>query len=284
MSDMLTKVRNDGTTDHSPSAPGAITPTTTERGVTLLWKPAQDDHAIKGYRIYRDGKAIATVRNSTWFVDAQAKEAHNYEVRAIDSAGLVGAASKLPLKTMLKQDAASTAQPSPAAPAQPGSTAPTQPGSPAPTQPGSAAPTAPAAAGNAPTYSDMKPTGADSFRLEWKPVPGAVAYGVYQDGKLLGHVKNPSFAASITNPSASIQIDAVLQGGARSEPAPAVTLAKSDKGIRIAALNGVPVEKIAQAMQERQAAAGAASAPAPAATPPAAAAAPTPAAATTPAA
>jgi hypothetical protein len=90
-------------------------------------------------------------------------------------------------------------------------------------QPAPSAGAAPAPAANvkrsgpAPQVVDLKQGGVDAFKIAWKPIAGAKQYGVWQDGALIGHVTDPSFAANLA-PGASgiIQIDAVLANGTRS--------------------------------------------------------------------
>ena len=144
---------------------------------------------------------------------------------------------------------------------------------------GTAAPTAGAApattsndvkrSGAAPAISGLAPT-ADGFALEWKPVTGAKQYGVWQDGVLLGHVPNPTFAGAMAAGAGGvIQIDAVLANGARTALTKAIRIGRDASGkLGVSDPNAAP------------AAAPAAAAPAaPAAAAPAAAGATAPAAA-----
>jgi hypothetical protein len=242
MPEAQSKVRNDGTVDDAPSAPGEIKPMPAADGVALLWKPATDDHGVAGYRVYRDGKAIATVKGSTWFVDKGQTEPHNYEVRAVDSSGLVGAARALPLNTMMKTESAPSGAASPAGEA----------GTPAGAEPGQPAATSQAPP---PEYSGMKPTAADTIQLTWKPVANAVGYGVYSDGKLIGHVKDPSFAGRIPAAGGTLAIDAVMSDGTRTAPGPQITMKPGPKGPTLIAIDGKAVPAEAQAAAGSQAAA-----------------------------
>jgi hypothetical protein len=59
------------------------------RTVTLEWKPATDDHAIVGYRFYRDGKLLSTAKGSQltrvrFYVPCGR---HAFKVEAVDSIG-----------------------------------------------------------------------------------------------------------------------------------------------------------------------------------------------------
>lgn len=72
--------------------------------------------------------------------------------------------------------------------------------------------------GAAPAVTGLRPTGQDSFDLAWAPAPGAVRYGIWQDGRLIGHVPSPRFIGVLAAGSAGvIQVDAVREDGTRSE-------------------------------------------------------------------
>ena len=99
----------------------------------------------------------------------------------------------------------------------------------------SAAPPAGAAtaapAGAAPKITGLQQSGADAFRLAWAPVQGAVRYGVWQDGVLIGSVPKPEYAASLAvGASGTIQIDAELAGGKRSAKTPALVASRGADG------------------------------------------------------
>jgi hypothetical protein len=56
---------------------------------TFEWKPATDDHAIVGYRFYRDGKLLSTAKGSKltrvrFYVPCGR---HAFKVEAVDSIG-----------------------------------------------------------------------------------------------------------------------------------------------------------------------------------------------------
>lgn len=58
--------------------------------VTLSWLPAADNHAVKGYKVFRDGKPIADLAgffNSWMDADVKPNTEYHYEVKAIDLAG-----------------------------------------------------------------------------------------------------------------------------------------------------------------------------------------------------
>lgn len=77
---------------------------------------------------------------------------------------------------------------------------------------------APAAAraGAAPTLTGLKPT-ADGFTMTWQPVKGATKYGIYVDGKLVGHVPKPTFTGTIPAGTGGVmQVDAVAANGTRT--------------------------------------------------------------------
>jgi hypothetical protein len=71
--------------------------------------------------------------------------------------------------------------------------------------------------GEAPKITDLKQGGTDQFKLGWAPVAGAVKYGIWQDGVLLGHVTDPSFAGQVAaGATGTIQVDAVRADGTRT--------------------------------------------------------------------
>jgi hypothetical protein len=51
---------------------------------TLSWSPAQDNRAIRGYQVIRDGVTVAQVSQTT-FSDRPSGGPHRYEVRAQDT-------------------------------------------------------------------------------------------------------------------------------------------------------------------------------------------------------
>jgi chitodextrinase len=74
-----------------PSAPTNLTVTQVKKKkFELAWTPADDDVAIVGYRVYRDGELAATVLDAVYEDNAPGRpEATTYVVRAIDAAGNV---------------------------------------------------------------------------------------------------------------------------------------------------------------------------------------------------
>jgi hypothetical protein len=71
--------------------------------------------------------------------------------------------------------------------------------------------------GPAPKITDLQQGGTDQFKLGWAPVAGAVKYGIWQDGVLLGHVTDPSFAGQVAaGATGTIQVDAVRADGSRT--------------------------------------------------------------------
>ena len=101
---------------------------------------------------------------------------------------------------------------------------------------GAAAGTAPAgqaapAAAAPPVVTDLKPVGADSFSLTWKPVAGAAKYGIWQDGTLVGHVTNPAFGAQVAaGKTGTFQIDSVTASGARTAKTTALRVRRGTDG------------------------------------------------------
>jgi hypothetical protein len=73
-----------------PSEPEELTVVEGPGYVLLDWYAATDDSDITGYRIYRDGQALATVDSGTLqYVDdtASADVTHAYEVETLDAVG-----------------------------------------------------------------------------------------------------------------------------------------------------------------------------------------------------
>ena len=72
-----------------PTTPSGLTARiTTPSSVTLSWQPSSDDIGVTGYRVTRDGAAIATT-TATTLADATmpAGKSHSYTVSAVDAAG-----------------------------------------------------------------------------------------------------------------------------------------------------------------------------------------------------
>jgi chitinase len=62
--------------------------------VTLSWQPATDNFAVKGYRVYCDGKQIADVveEMNSWLDTIVAPgKTYNYTVKAYDATGNLSA-------------------------------------------------------------------------------------------------------------------------------------------------------------------------------------------------
>lgn len=86
----------------APSTPSNFKATIiADTSVTLSWSPSSDDVGVSGYRIYRNGKYIATT-GSTTFTDTglPPNTAQSYQVKAVDeSYKLSGSSVTLKLKT-----------------------------------------------------------------------------------------------------------------------------------------------------------------------------------------
>jgi chitodextrinase len=85
-----------GTADTTPpSVPTGLKASPAASSVTLTWVPSTDNVAVKGYRVLRDGKRIATTSVTTSYVDMQVTPSttYRYRVKAFDAAGNVSAAS-----------------------------------------------------------------------------------------------------------------------------------------------------------------------------------------------
>ena len=184
----------------------------------LLWSPGPNDAGATSYRVYRDGKPIAMVRDTTWFIDRKAEPGaeHKYEVRAVGTLGMdpapgaagaqaTGAAGQAEAGAAMSEEEAAAAE---AAAAQ-------QPGAP---QAGSqGAQQAAAGALPTPVPQGVKRDG-DKFAVIWKPVQGAVQYGIYENGKLIGHTPDPLFGATAPPgvEGVVLEVDAVDAQGKRS--------------------------------------------------------------------
>jgi hypothetical protein len=73
-----------------PSSVPHLNATTSQAQVALSWSPAQDNRAIRGYRVVRDGVTLAQASQST-YSDRPGGGPHRYEVSAEDSSGNRGA-------------------------------------------------------------------------------------------------------------------------------------------------------------------------------------------------
>ena len=76
-----------------PSTPAGLTAQATTSSVSLSWTPSTDNVGVAGYRVYRNGSALATTA-ATSFNDSTvaAGTTYSYSVAAYDAAGNVGAA------------------------------------------------------------------------------------------------------------------------------------------------------------------------------------------------
>lgn len=266
--EMQVKVRADGTIDRPPDPPAGLRAQQAGAGTRLFWDAARDDHgAVRSYQVLRDGKPVATVSGATSWTDTSATGPHDWQVRAIDGSGLTGSAVTLPLRERAAQQAQAAAQTqtSPAQQAQAAAAQVTPPQVPATATPGTvAAPGSSAeasAAGPAPSLAGLQRSGADAFQLSWKPVTGATAYGVWQDGRLLGHVPRPSFAARVPGADPTrLEIDAVLPDGRRTARTPMLVLTRGADGVQ-AQVSGAPSGPPATAAPSAPAAPAAPAAP-----------------------
>ena len=75
----------------NPSSPPGFTATASATGgVDLSWMPANDDLAVTGYEVYRDGSPLVAVGSSTTTykdTSTSTSTAYEYKVRAVDAAG-----------------------------------------------------------------------------------------------------------------------------------------------------------------------------------------------------
>lgn len=89
----------------APTAPVVRAQALHPTKVTLSWLPAQDDTAVQGYEVYRDGTKVATlpaIYNSWLDVSVKPGETHAYAVKARDMAGNLSAAGAATVKTSEK--------------------------------------------------------------------------------------------------------------------------------------------------------------------------------------
>jgi fibronectin type 3 domain-containing protein len=73
----------------APSTPAGLTAKAVKGPkVKLAWNPSSDDVGVTGYRVFRDGAAIATT-GLTSYVDTNVKRAtvYRYAVSAFDAVG-----------------------------------------------------------------------------------------------------------------------------------------------------------------------------------------------------
>ncbi|MBA3927730.1 glycosyl hydrolase family 18 protein [Listeria rustica] len=79
----------------APSVPGNLRVTrVTSDGVVLNWDASKDNVAVTGYKVYRDGKEIATVTKPTYTdKNVVSGQSYNYTVQAFDAAGNISADS-----------------------------------------------------------------------------------------------------------------------------------------------------------------------------------------------
>jgi chitodextrinase len=153
----------------APSAPGAISATQlTDRSVNLSWPAATDNIGVTGYRVYRNGTAVASTASASFADSALAPAtAYTYSVSAHDGAGNESARSP---NLNVTTQAADTLAPS--------------------------APGQPAASGVTST----------SLNLSWAASSdnyGVTQYLVYRNGAQVGSVATTNFADSGLTPATS---------------------------------------------------------------------------------
>jgi penicillin-binding protein 1C len=73
----------------APSVPTGLAATPAATSVALKWTASTDDTAVTGYKVYRDGKQVATVTTSTSYTDIGLTPLteYSYAVVAYDAAG-----------------------------------------------------------------------------------------------------------------------------------------------------------------------------------------------------
>lgn len=145
---------------HPPTRPRNLVAVPADGNVVVRWDAAQDAGGVAGYEVYRDGRWLATI-NDTTFTDPSLRNgvAHQYRVRAVDMArnlsGLSGVVWAMP-----------RAVPDTVAPAM--------------------------VAG----LTAKGDANALSVALAWQPGAddkGVVSYRVYRDGALVGTTATPAY-------------------------------------------------------------------------------------------
>lgn len=97
----------------APTSPSGLTATAVSQSqVNLSWSAATDNVGVTGYRVYRDGVAIATTSGTTYQnTGLTASTSYNYTVRAYDAAGNESADSNTAAATTLDPPAPDTVAP-----------------------------------------------------------------------------------------------------------------------------------------------------------------------------
>ena len=77
----------------SPTAPSGLSATVRRKGVSLSWSPSQDNVAVSGYHIFRDGLKIGVATNLSYIDSSTGSGTYSYFVEAFDAAQNVSASS-----------------------------------------------------------------------------------------------------------------------------------------------------------------------------------------------
>jgi M6 family metalloprotease-like protein len=86
--------------DAAPSPPGSLAATTTATSAHLTWTAASDNVGVVGYRVSRNGGTpVATTSLSLTQTGLTAETAYTWSVRAVDTAGQLGAAATVTAST-----------------------------------------------------------------------------------------------------------------------------------------------------------------------------------------
>ncbi len=75
-----------GRHDCSPTAPSGLSATVRRKGVSLSWSPSQDNVAVSGYRVFRNGGLISTTTSLGYIDGSTSAGTYQYSVRAFDAA------------------------------------------------------------------------------------------------------------------------------------------------------------------------------------------------------
>ena len=86
--------------DTPPTTPGNLSASVTATTARLVWAPASDNLGVTGYRVWRDGALLGTTTSLAWNSSNLTPETtYTWTVRAVDTAGQLGAAATVTATT-----------------------------------------------------------------------------------------------------------------------------------------------------------------------------------------
>jgi chitodextrinase len=86
--------------DSAPTAPGNLTASVTTTTTRLTWSAASDNFGVTGYRVWRDGALVGSTQGLAFPASGLAPDTtYIWTVRAVDTAGQLGVAATLSVKT-----------------------------------------------------------------------------------------------------------------------------------------------------------------------------------------